>query len=390
MSLGAFSTVSAQQRMDTVVVPVKRDVTSVVVRSSDSTTLSLMRSAFNMHGGYRVVESMSQASFAFSVDPVGSSGARLSVYSGRPEQLQFQQTIAGTSGRNAIFKAVDLAILKTSGRPGFFAGKLTFVSEVTGSPEVFVSDFLFGEVLRMTQDGAEVVRPRWSPDGRYLVFTSYRKGYPDIYRIDRQTNRLDTLVSLKGTNLSARYSPDGSRVAMILTGKGNAEVYIGDASAGQRRRFTQTSGDESAPCWSPDGSQVCVASGQSGRVQLYTASSFGVPAELKRLPTNVSGYCAEPDWNPYDANLISFTAAEGVGYQIGVYDFSKGAAEKITTEAGMAQLSQWLSDGRHLIYTVKSGIEKRIVLYDTVTRARTVLSPSSLGDVSEASFLAPR
>ncbi|MCH6254972.1 hypothetical protein MLD52_00320 [Puniceicoccaceae bacterium K14] len=378
-----------QRELGVVEVDVMRDTTSVVVRSSDSESLSLARTAFNVHGAYRVVGGMADAAFAISIDPVGVSGARLSIFSGLPEQLQFTQTLAGTSRRNAIFRAVDLAIRKTSGNRGFFAGKLAFVSEVTGSQELFTSDVLFGEVLKLTNDGVEILRPRWSPDGDQIVFTSYRKGYPDIFRLDRRTNSLDLLVSLKGSNLSARYSPDGSKIAMILTGGGNAEVYVGDSNASRRRKLTHTSGDESAPTWSPDGSRICVASGQNGKLQLYTTSSTSFPASLRRVPTNVSGYCAEPDWNPVDENLILFTTAEGNGFQIAIYDFSKGESVKVTSERSMAVEPQWLADGRHIIYTLKSNDSKRIVLLDTVTRKRSVVSPSSLGDVSQASYLKP-
>lgn len=377
----------AQRDLDAIIVGVNRDTTSVVVRSNDSRVLALAKTAFNVHGAYRVVGSMSDASFAISIDPVGGSGAKISISSGSPEKVQFSQTLAGTSQRNAVFRAVDLAIKKTSGLPGIFAGKLAFVSEVTGAQEIFVSDLLFGEIQKLTSDNSEVLRPRWSPDGRYILFTSYRKGYPDIYRLDRSSNRLEELVSLTGSNLSARYSPDGDRVAMVLTGGGNAEVYIGDSKAGRRERWTRSSGDESAPTWSPDGRQICVASGQNGKNQLYTASATSFPANLRRVPTNVSGYCAEPDWNPVDSNMLVFTAAEGRGYQIAVHNFDKAGSVKITSEQGLAVEPHWLADGRHIIYTLKTDSSKRIVMMDTATLKRTVISPDRLGDVSQASYL---
>ena len=80
--------------------------------------------------------------------------------------------------------------------------------------------------------GPQSIMPRWSPDGRKILYTGYfQTGAPDIFEIDTATQQRKPFVSLKGTNTSARFSPDGSLVAMILTGEGNSEVYVSNASA---------------------------------------------------------------------------------------------------------------------------------------------------------------
>jgi len=43
-----------------------------------------------------------------------------------------------------------------------------------------------------------------------------------------------------------------------------------------------------------------------------------------------------------------------------------------------------------MLYTLRNGATERIVLLDTVSGKRTILSPASLGKVSQASFLPPR
>ena len=112
---------------------------------------------------------------------------------------------------------------------------------------------------------------------------------------------------------------------------------------------------------------------------------------MSRLPTNISGYCAEPDWSTGDPNKIAFTMRMGRGFQIGLYDRSKrGPAVNVSKTSQDALEPAWLADGRHLIFTLRSPNQRSIWILDTESGKKTRLSPSSLGEVSQASPVLPR
>jgi len=378
----------AQRDLGVGEVNVRRDVIPVVVRSQDGQALSILKTAFSVHGRYRVAATMQEASFAIHVDPIGSTHSSLKIFSGIPEQLQFNTQVSGESQRSSILKAIDLAIRKTSGKQGFFAGKIAYVAKAGRGMEIYYRDFLFGEGKRLTSHGVEAVRPRWSPDGNYIVYTSYLSGFPNIRRIDLQGQRSEVFVSFKGTNTSARYSPDGSRLAMVLTGPGNADIYVGSNLAKGLRRVVNSNGLEATPCWSGDGRELVFASDRNGGLALYRGSASG--GQFRHIPTQISGYCAEPDWNHVNPDLIAFTVGVGSQFQIAQYSFSQRKSEFLTNERGDAIQPCWLNDGRHLLYTWRTQSSERIVLFDTVTKKRSALSPASMGKVSQASFLPPR
>ncbi len=362
----------------------------IVVRSDDEMAKGLLTRAMTAHGGYRVENSMNKASFAFNIRIVSETAAQLIISSGVPEQEQHRETVVGQSKRQAIFKAIDLAIRKTSGQPGFFSGKIAYVGEHQGRPELFAVDFFFGEGYRLTQDRAEIVRPRWSPDGSYIVYTSFKSGYANIHRMDMRQQRYIVMAKFDGTNTSARYSPDGSRIAMVLTGGGNADVYVGSSNPSQLklRNITKSRGEEAAPCWSKDGAQLIFSSDIGSGVQLYRSTVFG--GGMRRIPTDISRYCAEPDWNHANPDLIAFTVRVGDGFQIATYSFKEGRSRFATSESGDAVQAQWLNDGRHILYTRRTANRRRIILFDTMTSHRFQISPDSIGNASQASFLPPR
>jgi len=364
-------------------------VIPVVVRSRDATAMNILRTAFSAHGKYKVVSSMQQAAFAIQVDPAGGNQAAIRITRGNPEQFYRSGTAQGTSARNAVLKGVDFAIRQTSGMPGFFGGKIAYVGEVGGAMEIYTRDFLFGEGLKLTNHRVEVVRPRWSPDGNYIVYTSYLSGFPNIRRIDLRNQRSDVLANFKGTNTSARYSPDGSRLVMVLTGRsGTSDVFVGNNQARGLKLVANSNGLEAAPCWSPDGREVIFVSDRRGPKALYRGSPNG--GQFSLVPTQISGYCSEPDWNPRYPDQIAFTIGQGRGFQIASYKFSERRSVTLTNERGDALHPCWLNDGRHMLYTWRTGSTERIVLFDTLSKRRTVLSPSGLGRVSQPSFLAPR
>ncbi len=359
--------------------------TPVMVRSGNSNAKAILNTAFRIDGRFDVVNSAGEAHYVIAVDPVGSNSARLSIYSGVPEKLMFSETQTGDSAVNAIYKAVDRAVFKTRrGDKGFWSGKLAFINEESGSTEVCVSDLLFQKVTQITNDRASALGPKWSPDGNAIVYTSYKAGFPDIYNLDLRTNSRQVVANYKGLNTGARYSPDGSRMAMIISGGTNSDVWVREAS-GRMKNLTKSRGLEAAPAWSPDGTRLVFSSDERGGPQLYVMPSVG--GSYRRLATNVSGDCAQPDWNPVHANKIAFSAAMGSGRQIIIFDSSLGKSlPPVTNESGDAIEPQWLNDGRHLIYTHRRANRSEIKIVDTLTGKSYTVSGRRT-KVSQPSFV---
>ncbi|GAB1489479.1 hypothetical protein MASR2M8_19320 [Opitutaceae bacterium] len=384
--LGALAPASAQVR-ELGPLDIATDVKTISVRVTGSPAEidQLANVAFNAHGRYRRVASGQAYDLRFTA--VAANQVRVEVLRGTTPVTS--QVVTGASQRNALLKAADVAVKATSGLNGFFASKLAFISERTGKQEIYTGDLFFGEVKQITRDNAQAMTPRWSPDGNKIVYTSfYKSGFPDIFLIDLASLQRTTFISLKGTNSGARFSPNGQQVAMILSGEGNPEVYVSNAQGRNISRRTRTSAVESSPSFSPDGSQIVFTSDSAGGPQLYVMSAGG--GTPRRLATNISGYCAEPDWSRGNPNLIAFTVRSGRGFQIATHDLSGKTPTKVVSRAPMDAVEpSWLADGRHLIYTQRSANARALYLLDTETGKSTRISPEGMGQTSQVSVLAP-
>ncbi len=379
----APSAAFAQKARDLGDVIISADLKTMAVSVSGSTPElgSLANQAFKAHGRYRLVAS--GGSFEIKFSAVAANQVQVTVT--RAGAVVLNQVAQGTSARNAFFRAADAAVKATSGLKGFFASRLAFISDFSGKPEVFTSDLFFGEVRQITKDNAQAITPRWSPDGGKILYTSfYKSGFPDIFLLDLGSFQRTTFVSFKGTNSGARFSPNGSQVAMVLSGEGNPEIYVSNAQGRGVMRRTRTSSVEASPAWSPDGSRLIFTSDAAGGPQLYIMPAGG--GTMQRVSTNLSGYCAEPDWSAGDPNKIAFTARVGSSYQIAVYDLAKRSPAVVVSKAAMDAVEpSWLADGRHLVYTARSPNARSIWLLDTETGKSTRLSSTQLRQASQAS-----
>lgn len=407
-ALAAVVPVFAQQgtrNLGDVVITADIKTISVTVSGSTPELSNLANLAFNAHGRYRRVASGGSFDIKFTavapnqvqvtVTKRGSSVVVEGGAAGGPTYsagsapsgggVILNQVAQGTSTRNALFRAADMAVTATSGLKGFFASRLAFISEYSGKSEVFTGDLFFGEVRQITKDNAQAMRPRWSPDGGKILYTSfYKSGFPDIFLLDLNSLQRTTFVSFKGTNSGARFSPNGSQVAMVLSGEGNPEIYVSNAQGRGVARRTRTPSVEASPAWSPDGSRLIFTSDTAGGPQLYIMPAGGGTGQ--RVATNISGYCAEPDWSAGDPNKIAFTTRTGRGYQVAVYDLATRATAKVVSKAPVDAVEpSWLADGRHIVYTERAANSRSIWILDTETGKRTRLSPDALRQTSQAS-----
>jgi len=382
---GSLFAQSNSRDLGDVVIAANLKTIPVTVSGSTPELNNLARLAFGAHGRFRLVS----ADSSFDIKFTAVSANQVQVTVSKKGLVVLNQVAQGTSARNALFRAADLAVTATSGLKGFFASRIAFISEYSGKSEVFVGDLFFGEVRQITKDNAQAMRPRWSPDGGKILYTSfYKSGFPDIFLLDLNSMQRTTFVSFKGTNSGARFSPNGSQVAMVLSGEGNPEIYVSNAQGRGVSRRTRSSSVEASPAWSPDSSRLIFTSDTAGGPQLYTMPAAG--GMMQRVSTNISGYCAEPDWSMADPNKIAFTMRIGRGYQIAVCDLSGRTPTKQVSKAPVDAVEPaWLADGRHLVYTERSANSRSICILDTETGKTTRVSPAQLRQTSQASVKAP-
>lgn len=359
-------------------VPVYR----VAITSDDQSLLADAKRAFGLHGSY-IVSTPANAQFTFSFTKAGATAVKVAIRGG----TLFEQICTGESMTAALMKACDVAVNRTLGKPGFFAGKIVFSYSRNGgkNTDICMSDMVFKHVRMLTNDKSDSLLPHFSPDGRKVMYTGYyRSGFMDLFQIDLAANSRKPFASYKGSNTGGDFSPDGKKVAMILTATGNAEIWTANANGTGFRRLTKTPATESTASFSPDGSKILFAADNRGSPQIYTMPANGGRPSVVR--TNISRYCSEPAWNPKDPNKIVFTLAQGRGFQVAVYDFSKRVSE-VVSAGESTSTPRWLNDGRHIICAKARGKNRQLYIIDTETKRQAPLHTASFGSAKEPDFV---
>jgi len=111
-----------------------------------------------------------------------------------------------------------------------------------------------GGLERVLIEGSNLdMNPSFSPDGRWVLFTSRRDGSADIYRVKPDGTRLERLTDDPAFDDQAVMSPDGARVAFVSSRSGQADIWLLELKTKQLRNLTDHPGGDYRPALSPDG-----------------------------------------------------------------------------------------------------------------------------------------
>jgi TolB protein len=214
--------------------------------------------------------------------------------------------------------------------------------------EIYMADYDGANARRITTNRQLNIFPAWSPDARAIAYTSYRRGYPDIFVALIYQGIQQEPTRGVGQNWLAMYSPDGTRIVFTSNRDGNPEIYVMNADGTNVRRVTNNPAIDVTPTWSPTGTQIAFTSDRAGTPQIYIAGADGL--NLRRLTTTES-YADRPTWSPAPFNEIAFSARTGPGYDIKIYDLATGMTRQLTFGEGTNESPAYAPNGRHLAFT---------------------------------------
>ena len=292
-----------------------------------------------------------------------ANGIRLEVrlFNVRSRQTVFDREYSGPASNPRFFAHTvsDEVHQQQRALRGVARTKLTFSSDRDGErvqgtverrevKEVYIADYDGANQRRVTVNRALNIMPTWSPDARSIAYTSYRRGYPDIYVSLIYQGTLQTPMAATGTqNWLPAWSPDGTRIAFTSSRDGNPELYVASRDGSNIRRITNNPAIDTTPTWSPTGAQIAFTTDRAGPPQIYVMGADGL--NLRRLTSE--SFCDRATWSPAPFNELAFVCRTGPGYDIKIYDFASGETRQITFGEGSNESPSYSPNGRHLAFT---------------------------------------
>jgi Tol biopolymer transport system component len=282
----------------------------------------------------------------------------------------------------------------------------------------------------VTNDGEFDWSPAWSPDGRFLYFSSDRGGTMNLWRVavDERSGRVlappepvttpaswvshatfsrngnllfatlgersnvmkvgfdpgreavvgNPAAILKGTRLitSLDWSPDGQWLVFDGPKGSREDLYLIRADGSGYRQLTDAPFQHRVPRWSPDGSRIAFYSNRGGTAQIWTIHPDGSGLEQVSSLENGALY---PAWSP-DSRRVAVTSSGK--YPNAILELGR------TDEKGVVVLppvpgadnlnpSSWSGDGRFLAgFRDREDRSTEVLLYALATGRYESVDPS--------------
>jgi Tol biopolymer transport system component len=205
--------------------------------------------------------------------------------------------------------------------------KLAFTGKKSGQEGIFIIEVPSGDILGTITPGLDgVYAPNFSPDGEKLLFVGLKDGYSDIYLVDVDGGNLERITNDTFDERDPSWSPDGRYIAyssdlpvqMKREGKKSRfqythyDIFLRDIADGTVKRVIHSPGNNSTPVWSPDGDKIAYVSDRTGISNLYI---HDLQTSRSTMMTDIIGGVSTPSWSQ-DGRRLAFNYFYNYGWDI--------------------------------------------------------------------------
>ena len=282
----------------------------------------------------------------------------------RLNEIQSGQMILGrryqtpiSSYQESLKKFCDEVVLQLTGERGVSQSQIAFVSTASGHKEIWLADVLGENIRQVTQHEYLAVAPKFSPDNKWLAYTSYHRNNPNLYITALNSLKTTRAISYqKGLNMAPAWAPDNSVIAVTLSKSANPDIYLIDINGKELRRLTNGEGVNVSPTWSPDGKRLAFVSDRSGSPQIYV---MDVATKAVQRITYIGNENSTPSWSP-KGDWIAYTGRVNGNTHILMIKPEGGTPVQLTQTAGDHESPSWSPDGRQLVFSRKRSGKQEI------------------------------
>ena len=276
-------------------------------------------------------------------------------------------------------------------------GELVYGTE-SASQNLFEAALVAGapNVGWRTRGSASDRQPTYSPDGRWVAFSSDRSGNLDIWALETGSGALRRITDDPGEDWDPAWTEGGRRLLFSSNRSGRFELWRANADGSSPQQITSAGADYQNPTASPDGTWIAFVSYDPPSSGLWRVRADGSGAQ--RL---VSGDLRHPEVSPDGLHAAFHRAVPGHGEEIRVVRLADGEllpfAIQLASAPGVGRC-RWLPDGRGLAFLGTDESGRRGVyaqdfapdLDTAATRRRLAgfaagLEPETFGIVPDAS-----
>jgi Tol biopolymer transport system component len=217
-----------------------------------------------------------------------------------------------------------------------------------------------GTPTQLTRDREYDIEPAWASDGRSVYFSSYRDGVFALWQVAASGGTARRLTRGPGPERHPSASSDGTRLA-FSTFTENIDLVTHDLVSGREERLGTTR-DEVSPAFSHDGRWLVyvVDTGPAGGTEVWLqpivgGRQAGSPHRLAETPGAVS----HPEFSP-DDKWVAFQRTLAGSRDIWMVPAGGGMPTRVTDDPADDLHPVWSPDGRSIAFVSLRGGSARV------------------------------
>uniref|UniRef100_A0A7V3PTU0 Bacterial surface antigen (D15) domain-containing protein n=1 Tax=candidate division WOR-3 bacterium TaxID=2052148 RepID=A0A7V3PTU0_UNCW3 len=261
--------------------------------------------------------------------------------------------------------------------------KIAMISDRAEYTDLYIISALTGEVQKKLVrgersggfEGLLLLRPgvAWSPDEKTLAVVTRSSGRDNIALVDVRSGRVKKhlFAELDGI-YTPKFSPDGKSLLFVGLKNGFSDIYLLEIDEQKITRLTYDMFEDKDPCFSPGGDSIVFVSDRPEPGQVWIPGQYAVwlrdeKGELHQL-SSVRGYYGYPVWT-HSGDYLFWVAADSSSRNICVYSVEDQRVIRKTDFLGEVSYLSLDAQDRKLVFAYFSNSGWDVsVIFDPLTK----------------------